>query len=125
MADLPSDWPWRDALRGKRAVMVGGDERAAARDRLISYFGLASLDWVRMQSGRLREVQALAQRVQGGTVDIVFALSRYASHNMDNILAAPCRAAGVPFIPLQHGYGVVGARVAVERFIPLHRGLEG
>jgi len=119
---LPADWPWRPYLAGKRAVIVGGDERPVARDRLLAYFGLHSLEWVRVQSGRTRELQALAQRVKGGTVDLVFALARFSGHNLDNIVQDPCKSENVPFVVLQSGYGLEGVRLAVERFIAVDGG---
>lgn len=112
---LPADWPFHSFVANKRAAIVGGDLREEARQRIQAAFGFASLDWVSTEHGR--HIQALAAAVQGGTVDLVILLRRFIGHDVDRIVPPACRAAGVPWVSVERGYGVSQLRLGMERYL--------
>lgn len=112
---LPTDWPFHSFVRGKRAAIIGGDPREEARQRLQAAFGFSELEWVGTEHGR--GVQAVAAAVQGGSVDLVILLRRFIGHDVDRIVPPACKAAGVPWVSVERGYGFTQLRLAMERFL--------
>ena len=112
---LPEDWPFRKRLSDLRAVIVGGDARETARVRIQEVFGFESLDWV--SADHSKNVSDLATRIRGGTVDFVIVLRRFIGHDVDRQVLPAARAADVPWISVERGYGVTQVRAAIERYL--------
>ena len=115
-APIPEDWAWWPVTRGRRAVMVGGDPREPNRVRLERAFGLGELAWEQAEHSR-NSLQKVRDRVKAGGVDLVVILSRFVGHDADQVILPACKDAGVPFVPVKSGYGVVGIRRAIERYV--------
>jgi hypothetical protein len=114
-AGPPDDWPFWDVVRGKRAAVIGGDLREDARKRIQESFGFTMLDWV--TTDHARNIQVLAAAIQGGTIEFVILLRRFIGHDVDRIIIPACRAAGVPWISVDRGYGVNQITLSVERYL--------
>lgn len=114
---LPSDWAHWPQVRGKRASIIGGDLREEARQRIESTFEFALVDWV--TTDHARNLQVLASAVKGGSVEFVIVLRRFIGHDVDRILRPACRAAGVPWVSVDKGYGVNQIQMAIERFLSI------
>jgi hypothetical protein len=108
-------WSYRTQVEGRRAVIVGGDLREEARCRIERAFGFSSAEWV--TTDHSRNLQTLASGISGGTVDFVIVLRRFIGHDVDRIVLPAARAANVPWISVDRGYGVNQIRLAVERFL--------
>ncbi|OGL95791.1 hypothetical protein A2348_00155 [Candidatus Uhrbacteria bacterium RIFOXYB12_FULL_58_10] len=113
---IPEDWPWLAFTRGKRAVMVGGDPREPNRIRIQRAFGFAELLW-EPSGGRRNSLQQVRDRVTGGGVDFVILLRRFIGHDVDKVVLPACREAGVSWISVSAGYGIVRIRQEIERMI--------
>ncbi|MCK6528497.1 hypothetical protein L6R50_13395 [Myxococcota bacterium] len=112
----PADWAWWPVVRGKRAVIVGGDRREDARKRLQEVFNLASLEWIPLQHEN-NTLRSLASSVAAGGIDLVLLLRRFVPHQADEILIPACKSAGVPWVSVERGYGVERVRQALERYL--------
>lgn len=112
----PVDWAWWPVVRGKRAVIVGGDRREDARKRLQEVFNLASLEWIPLQHEN-NTLRSLASSVAAGGIDLVLLLRRFVPHQADEILIPACKSAGVPWVSVERGYGVERVRQALERYL--------
>jgi hypothetical protein len=110
----PPDWAFWDVVRSKRAAVIGGDLREDARKRIQDAFGFSMLDWV--TTDHARNIQVLAAAIRGGTIEFVILLRRYIGHDVDRIVIPACRAAGVPWISVERGYGVSQITLAIERY---------
>jgi len=113
-AVIPEGWPLRHLTAGKRAVMVGGESREPNRRRIQEAFGFVSLEWTQTEFKK-RELQDLRDRVTRRSVDMVILLTAFVGHSADDIVQPACQSAGVPFVPVHTGYGIVGIRSAIER----------
>ncbi len=115
-AALPDDWPLFEHTRGKRAMVVGGDPREAARQRLAEAFGFGAVSWERSQD--IRAMQRLADRLRSGAdVDLVLLLARFISHKVTDLLVPALREGGVSWAVVERGYGVGGVQRAIERYL--------
>ena len=112
---LPDDWPLWGFTRGRAGLLLGGDRRGEAQNRLQHAFGFASLDWER--GWNPARTRACAKRVEHGVYDLVILLARFASHSLQDSVIAACKAHGIPWVVVQHGYGVAGVRVAMEAML--------
>jgi hypothetical protein len=110
----PPDWAFWDVVRRKRAAVIGGDLREDARKRIQDAFEFSMLDWV--TTDHARHIQVLAAAIQGGTIEFVILLRRFIGHDVDRIVIPACRAAGVPWISVDRGYGVNQITLAIERY---------
>lgn len=116
---LPENWPWGPYLSRARTVMVGGDPRPEARDRIIDTFDLDVFDWVPTTNNKgVRQVQALCRRIERGTVDVVFLLTKFISHKLSNAVTDAAKGTDVHLVYLNDGYGVHHIQKAVEAGIP-------
>lgn len=111
---LPEDWPFWSVTRGKVGVIVGGDPREAARERIHQAFDFNTLAW---ESADIRGVQRLAERVHGGGIDVVLLLARFISHKATDVLVPALREANIPWAMVRRGYGVVAIQQALERYL--------
>ncbi len=100
--------------QGKRALIVGGDERSNARERIQAAFGFAELRWDRAH--QTRRVQATAARIREGSVDVVIFLRRFLSHRTSNILVPATQQPSGPLsVWVDQGYGVVAVQRALAQ----------
>lgn len=102
--DLDIDPSVLVATRGLRAVVVGGDERGQARERIQRAFGFTSLEWER--GWEIRKAQALAERIRAGSVDCVIMLRRFISHKLGDQVVPACKESEVLIAWVPQGYGV-------------------
>ncbi len=117
---IPQNWPYSAHVDGKRASIIGGDLREEARARIQAAFGFESVEWV--TTDHARKVQSLANAVTGGSVDLVIVLRRFIGHDVDRVILPACKAASVPWVSVEHGYGITQIRLAIERFLERHPG---
>jgi hypothetical protein len=105
---VPDDWPFFWLTENKRAVIVGGDRRQHAADRIREAFRFSNVEWEVKDARRLR---ALGERVR--------------ARSMETILDA-CRTSGIRFVVVDTGYGVNQVKLAIERFgsLPGNSGAE-
>ena len=107
-------WPLAAFVRGRHAVIVGGDQREKSRERLEACFGFASLEW--SDTNAPRRIEALARRVEQRSVDLVIVLSRFISHSESKCVLDAAKAADVPWL-LAESYSVTSIKSAMERFL--------
>jgi hypothetical protein len=112
---IAADWPLWERVRGKSAVIIGGDLRADARDRIQEAFELSSLEWHTTDHGR--NIQRVANAVAGGSVELVIILRRFIGHDVDRIVIPACKDADVPWVSVDRGYGITQIQAAMERFL--------
>lgn len=112
---IPADWPYHSALKGKRALILGGEPHEDARKRLQDALGLASLEWVNAED--VKNIQQAASAIRGGTADLAIILRRFIGHNVDRTIIPACRTAGVLWVSVERGYGVAQIKAAVEQFL--------
>ncbi|MEO0604662.1 MAG: hypothetical protein AAF211_24725 [Myxococcota bacterium] len=110
---LPEGWPLFQLTEGKHAVILGGDPRPAAIERIHGAFRLRNLEW---EESDVRRVRALAERVRRGSIDLVIVLRRYISHREHDLVRPACQEANVPICVVDTGYGVTQIRLAMERY---------
>jgi len=112
---MPPTWPLYPRTRDKVAVIVGGDDRSHAADRIKTAFAFREVRW---ESGSPRRSAALADRVRAGrSVDMVILLRSFISHKSPDVLVPACKESGVDLVVVDHGYGVTQVRLAMERFL--------
>jgi len=110
---IPEGWPLLELTEGKHAVILGGDPRPAAIERIHTAFRLRNLEW---EESDVRRVRALAERIRRRSVDLVIVLRRFISHREHDIVRPACQEAGVPICVVDTGYGVTQIRLAMERY---------
>ena len=86
--DLPEDWRWANKVESSRMlVVVGGDSRPEAEQRIEETFQPAEFSWVNVQNKKhTRKVEAWAKRIKQGNVDIVILLTDYVSHSVSDMV---------------------------------------
>ncbi len=103
--------------QGRRAVILGGDERSDARQRIQQAFGFASVEWER--GWEVRRARALAERIRGGSVDCLIVLRRFISHKLVEQVNPAAREAGVLTAWVPQGYGVRGVEGSLAQAMGL------
>jgi hypothetical protein len=111
---IPPDWPYRALVESKVAVLLGGDPRPDAAERIRVAFGMESLIW---EENLPRRVEAIAAKVRSHTVDLVLLLRGFLGHSEMNTLIAACKDEDVPFVSVESGYGVSQVKLSIERFL--------
>jgi hypothetical protein len=111
---IDSGWPLWPRVRGKRALLVGGDPREPNRERLEKLFELASLEWPDVAGPR--KVEAVVGRIKKRTVDLVVVLMGFVDHKQSEPIVAAAKDAGVDWA-LADGYGSAQLRTGLERFL--------
>lgn len=107
---LPEDWPHLERTRGKRALIVGGEQRDVTRQRIQDAFGFVDLQWF---SPAGRGDGALTDRARA--VDVVLVLHRFIGPDVRRRLGPACEEAAVLLAGVERGFGVGGVRAALER----------
>lgn len=112
--EIDPTWPLWASVRGRRALMVGGDPREPNRERLERAFGFASLDWPDIAGPR--RVDAVVARIKRRTVDVVLVLAGFVDHKQSEPIVAAAKEAGVAWA-LADGYGTASVKSGLERFL--------
>lgn len=112
---IEEDWPFLHVTKDKAAVIAGGDARPEATERVRMAFQFDTVTW--HADPQERRLESLAQRIRGGNVDLVFFLARFSSHAAQSVLRDACKEAGVPFVRIEHGYGVSQLKLAIENWM--------
>jgi hypothetical protein len=115
---IEAAWPLWPLVRGRDAVIVGGDQREPNRVRLERAFELRSLEW--LESPGPRKVEALVSRIQRGTVDIVVLLKGLVDHKQSEPVIAAAKASNVAWA-LAEGYGITAVKASLDRFLGARR----
>lgn len=112
---IDPDWPWMHVTEGKSAVIAGGDARPEATERARAAFHFDEVTWHADPNDR--RLDSLVQRIHGGNVGMLFFLARFSSHASQSALRDACKEAGVPFVRIEHGYGVQQLKLAIESWM--------
>ncbi|HXN33867.1 MAG TPA: hypothetical protein VN894_18485 [Polyangiaceae bacterium] len=108
------EWPLWPFVRDRTVLMVGGAPRESARVRVERAFAMRELVW---SADDPRKAQSAEARITSGGYDLVLVLLRFMSHATNEKLVQACSARDVPFVPVEHGYGVGSIRRSLERFL--------
>ncbi|NUN15542.1 MAG: hypothetical protein HUU55_18110 [Myxococcales bacterium] len=92
--------------RDKTAILLGGDPRPEARDRLCDELQLADLDWIEVKSAGGTQLDSLKQKIRRRNIQLVICLARFSQHAFDYKLKDACKEAHVPYVIVEHGYGI-------------------
>lgn len=112
---IAPDWPWMHVTEGKTAVIAGGDARPEATERVRQAFGFDEVTWHADPNDR--RLDSLVARIGSGKVGMLFYLARFSSHASQTALRDACKLAGVPFVRIEHGYGVQQLKLAIESWM--------
>jgi hypothetical protein len=111
----PTDWAHWQVVKERRAAILGGTPREMARARIERTFALGELTWV--QVDQHKQLDSMAAWIRAGGVDLLLLLQSFASHKASDKLVEACRDAGVPFVPIEHGYGIARIQRAIEEHV--------
>jgi len=90
-------------LGGRAVVLIGGDCRPRAKERLERDLGLSELRWLSTRSHQ--SISEFEPQVARPDVGLVMLAIRWASHSFEGV-SAMCDRHGKPFVRLPRGYGV-------------------
>lgn len=102
-------------LKGKKAVIVGGQPREIRRSRIEKLFKLESLEWVECEHGLKRQILGLSNRVD--SYDYIFEIVTLCGHHVDEIIGDACKNSNCRFIRLTSGYGVNQIASSIEQIL--------
>jgi hypothetical protein len=110
------DWAGLAFTKGRRVVIIGGDERPERRERLRVEFAFGEVDWIETSPhAGVARVHDLAQRMKSGSVELVIVLQAWVSHKITDIVfgteAPACE------VVLAATYGVTQVQRAIERYL--------
>ncbi|MGL4462757.1 MAG: hypothetical protein ACRC1K_11455 [Planctomycetia bacterium] len=91
----------RRLLSGKCVILIGGERRQGAEDRLVDAFGLAELEWVATREHE--SIERFRAPVYRPDVAVVLLAIRWASHSYSDVEEF-CIDAGKPLVRLPAGY---------------------
>lgn len=111
----------REALRGKRMVVLGGERRQETVDRYLEAFELAEVEWVSLTE-HASSAPLRAPIFKPGTA-VLLLLIKLAGHLHIDDARRWAREAGVPWINLPAGYSPEQVAVAVAEQAGEHFGL--
>jgi len=115
---VPADWPYWSYVERKVAVIVGGDPRPERRERIREAFRFAEVEWLPDATRGTRQAQALTQRMQAGSVDLVIVLRAFTSHKVSDMLFGVRDPACTRV--LADSYGVTQILLGIERSFRRH-----
>jgi hypothetical protein len=107
-------WPLWPIVRGRRAVIVGGDPREPNRARLERLFELSSLEWPDIAGPR--KVDSVVARIKRGTVDLVVVVGGLVDHKQSAPIIAAAKDSRIAWA-LAESYGVASVKAGLERFL--------
>lgn len=99
-------------LRGKRLLILGGKPRPEVKETLTEQLGLAEVAWPDGWDHQL-DLASISRSIRGGKHDLAVMLVRFAGHTTGN-LREDCQAAGVPWVMLDKGCGLIGMLRAIK-----------
>ncbi len=99
-------------LRGKRLLILGGKPRSEMKETLTEKLDLAEVAWPDGWDHQL-DLTTISRSIRGGKHDLAVMLVRFAGHNTGN-LREDCQAAGVPWVMLDKGCGMIGILRAIK-----------
>jgi hypothetical protein len=105
---------WRGRGKGQMAVVVGGTKRDHAVRRIKAFFEFDEVEWVSNERSERAPADRLAERIRNGNVGVLFFLARFSGHAIQDKLKPACHEAGVPFVCVEHGYGLPQLCLALE-----------
>ena len=88
-------------LRGRGAVLIGGDRRADAHEKLVRAFELSDLEWIPTRAHE--SVSKFEAAVARPEVAVVLLAIRWASHSYGDVIKF-CEETGKPLVRLPAGY---------------------
>jgi len=97
-------------------VVIGGDPKPQAIERLEQAFGFASLTHLPLEEGTtaLKTVQA---QVETGATQIIILLGDDTGDRADRELLPVARDRKVPWVYVDHGHSIGRVKSAIERFL--------
>jgi hypothetical protein len=103
----------RNALRGKRIVMIGGDERPQRKKAIIEAFELSELEWVATKPHETHD--SLTGPIRDHDTALVLLLIRWSSHSYGEMRDV-CAEFEKPLVRLPAGYNpAMIAREVIEQ----------
>jgi uncharacterized Zn-binding protein involved in type VI secretion len=112
--EIEPGWRLLPLVRGRTAILLGGDPREPNRERLERAFHLASLEWPSIEGPR--KVEAAVERIRKGAYGLVLVLTPFVFHKQSTPIIEAAKDAGVAWA-LVEGYGVAAVRHGLERFL--------
>lgn len=100
--------------RDLRVAIVCAGAREQAGNRIQRAFELRELEWVEIAHSRA--AQRLAQRIRGGSIDLVL-MTRFLNHSDGDRIVAAATERGVPIVRAD-SYGVTAIELALGRLRP-------
>ena len=88
-------------LKGRGAVLIGGDRRADAHEKLVRAFQLSDLEWIPTRAHE--SVSKFEAAVARPEVAVVLLAIRWASHSYGDVIKF-CEETGKPLVRLPAGY---------------------
>jgi hypothetical protein len=89
----------RAQTQGRRTLFVSNREDPELGARLEGMLGI-TIAWC---DGSLRRVQAMCERIKGGSYDLVLSATGFQVHGVDSALARACSAGNVPYVRVNRG----------------------
>ncbi|MFK7927336.1 MAG: hypothetical protein AB8H79_04060 [Myxococcota bacterium] len=114
--DVEADWGWWVHTRGRSGVIIGGDPKEAAIDRLRQAFAFAALSHVPLGDGATA-LQAVRAQVETGATEIIILLGDDTGDRADRELLPIARDRKVPWVYVDHGHSIGRVKSAIERFL--------
>ena len=91
----------REALQGKRMVIIGGDERPNRKSAIRAAFGLSEVDWIATRPHETHD--SLIPSIRNPETAVVLLLIRWSSHSYGDMCEV-CERFGKPLVRLPGGY---------------------
>ena len=112
--EIDPAWRLLPLVRGREAIIVGGDPREPNRERIERAFQFASLEWPSIDGPR--KVASVVERISRGTYRLVLVLQPFVAHTESEPIIAAAKATGISWA-LAEGYGISAVKLALERFL--------
>ena len=112
--DLDPAWRVLPLVRGRKAILLGGDPREPNRERLEQALQLSSLEWPSIDGPR--KVESVVERIGKQAYGLVLVLQTFVAHKQSEPIIEAAKAAGIPWA-LVAGYGVQAVKLGLERFL--------
>ena len=112
--EIDPAWRLLPLVRGRKAIVLGGDPWEPNRERLERAFQFASLEWPSIEGPR--KVEAAVERIKKGAYGLVLVLTPFVFHKQSNPIIEAAKDAGVAWA-LVEGYGIAAVKHGLERFL--------